>query len=370
MAGALSKSAASKDEAINIDAIIKAVGSNQEMEEEQKGEVSLQNIQGCQKISFNRSINDKYLLSLAGKHDTKIDPLSTIEGISLDFESYSKITDASLVALFPKFPLLKSINLKSCIAVSDKTVQSIVEHCKKLEEIDLSWCEVSEKSLFYLSQYGNNLRKVGVRSCYITDRSVKQLTESCTNIKHLSLAWCKSLTDNALTYISNNLNQLEFLDIRGNERFTSNGLSTLMKSIPNIKVLHLKRVPAVNDEVLYRLAKGASLLEKLNLRGCYKNHNISNGAILAIAESCSYLQSIDLAWHDYLDDKALITLASSCKDLDAIDLSGCILLSDESIKALANHCPKLRKVILFNNPHITNMAFDLLINKNVELKIF
>lgn len=49
---------------------------------------------------------------------------------------------------------------------------AIAEKCKQLEEINLAWCDIPEKSVLALGENCPNLKKIDLRWCYITDKAV------------------------------------------------------------------------------------------------------------------------------------------------------------------------------------------------------
>src|SRR3989338_6854227 len=307
-------------------------------------------------LLLNRGITDHFIeetLKIDGLFSTHFSNLSNLH---LNFESYSTLTDSSIALISEKCPHIKKINLKSCSKISDRGVEELAKNCQELEEIDLSWCNISEKSLFSLAKYSKKLRRVGVRSCYITDGSIEELSKSCKDMKVFSLAWCKRLTDASLRSISSHFHQLDIFDIRGNERLSFEGFISFFNSVKNLKTVHLKRCSSVTDEVIESLVSNSGNIEKINLRGAYKKNSLSRRAILKIAEFSKDLRSLDCAWHDYLKDEELIELAKNCTKLESIDLSGCYQLTSKSLIALKNNCKNLKTVILFNNPNICETA--------------
>jgi F-box/leucine-rich repeat protein 2/20 len=319
-------------------------------------------------IGLNKSINDDDILTLLDEGSLFKQQIAQNKQLNLNLESYSLITDKAISALAQACKGLRKISLKSCVLISDFAVSEIAQNCLDLEEIDLGWCDISEKSLFILGQYSKNLVKIGVRSCYITDRSVAFLLQNCPKLKALGLAWCKSLTDLTIESIIEQRLNLETLDIRGNEKISGKALTNLFSVINSFKTLHLKRCSGVTKEVILELSKSAKALQKLNLRGCYKDNNISNDDIVKLFESCPNLESLDIAWHEYLSAESIMQLANHCKKLNSIDLSGCQLINNESMIYLAENCPNLKKIILFNNPEISLGAIEMLQARGIDIK--
>lgn len=320
---------------------------------------------GCP-IVLNKSINDRFVLDLIDPVSEFIKHFLSLRNLNLNFEAYSLISDSTIVELTQHCPRLKKINLKSCMLIGDAAVEAIAINCKELEEINLSWCNISKRSLFALAAHSKNLKKVEVRSCYVTDDAVEELVRECSKLSSLSLSWCKSITDRAVSAITEFCRGLVNIDLRGNEKISEISFISLIENTKNLKTIQLKRCPNVTDKVLLSIPY-SSLFEKINLRGCYQNGNISNLAILSIAARCNQLSTIDLAWHHYLSDDSVVAIATNCPKLEAIDISGCYNISDDALVALLEHCKLLRKLILFNNPNISESVKSALRESGVNV---
>lgn len=284
--------------------------------------------------------------------------LTRAHEIAFNLESYSKITDEAVQGLANAFPQMTRLNLKSCVAITDHAIEHVARVCPGLKEIDLSWCNITQESLFHLARHCPDLEKVSVRSCYITDRSVAFLLGHCAHLSKLSLAWCKSLTDKTLKTIAAYQGPLRVFDMRGNERVSAKGLNALFKEKNTFEVVHLKRCTHVDDQVLEALSGSAHTLARLNLRGCDHGGKLTPRGLARLLEKTTMLESLDLAWHAYLDDGVLQTLGTHVKGLRKIDLSGCVNITSLGLNALFEGCPKLEKVILFDTPHVPESYFS------------
>jgi F-box/leucine-rich repeat protein 2/20 len=341
------------------------LGKQKDMSSDVKEAVSLAS-EGAA-LCLNRSIGNQYIYSLLETGHIFKENFSQINNLHLNLESYSFIGDDALIKLAETCRGIKKINLKSCISISDKSVEAIAKNCRQLEEIDLSWCDVSEKSLFFLGDYSKKLKRVSVRSCYITDTSVLYLLTNCPDLRILGFAWCKSLTDLTLEAIERKCPKAEILDIRGNERITSNGLCKLFQNATNFTAVHLKRCLGVDDNVLQSLCNLESHLKHLNLRGCYKSDSIKNQSIIKLFSTCNAIETLDIAWHNYINDDAIIALANHCRGLQKLDISGCNLVSDSSLRYLAEKCSQLKTLVLFQSK-ISSATLEIFRQKEITVK--
>lgn len=301
-------------------------------------------------ISFNNSLKDHHLYDLM-TDQRFLDGLTSVQSASLDFSSHSFLTDDVIISLVEKVPSIQAINLKSCTSLTDRSISYIAKHCKHLESIDLSWCNISAKSVFAFAENKTPLKRINVRSCYITDACIESLLQKCTSINELLLPWCKSLTRQTLENIVQFNPDIIAFDIRGNEKIEEDAWIKFFNQVKNIKVLHLKRCKGITADVINSTKHLP--LKKLNLRGGLEGSNPSDDVWSSFFDHQRDLESIDLAWHHYLTDEAIIQLSKSCPNLRAIDLSGCCKLSTKALLSLTQNCQQLEKIILFNNPQIS-----------------
>ena len=79
-------------------------------------------------------------------------------------------------------------------------------------------------------------------------------------------------------------------------------------------------------------------------------HNLTDAAVLAVAERLPGLTHIDLTSFGRIDaitSSAVETLASKCRELDYIRLSDCPNVSDAALMKIAEHCSKLRELHVY-----------------------
>lgn len=324
------------------------------------------------KLSLNQSIDDVVMYNALDKYYDNYKAVLSQDNLFLDFDSYSRITDETIKKLSILSPKLKKINLKSCINITDQSLTYLADNCHQLEELNLSWCDITAKSLFIIAEGFPNLRRINVSSCYITDEGVNTLLTKCQDLEILGLAWCKSISDKSLESLIKLGKNVKVFDIRGNEKISSGALSNLFSASHEFSAVHLKRCHGVNGKVIGSLCNIGSHLEKLNLRGVYRDDNITNQDLVKLFDSCNNIKSLDIAWHKYITLDTLTYLSHNCPNLQELDLSGCELINENSLKELFANCQKLSLVILFNNVLISSESVQKLSEeyKHVNIKIY
>mgnify|MGYP001158958445 CR=1 FL=1 len=138
---------------------------------------------------------------------------------------------------------LQKLNLAFTHVVSRKHIELIVKNCIRLKEVDFTDCCLSYKGLRLLvNGITKNIEKIGLAMCGAgsdgIDEYISILVSRCNKIKSLDLALSRSITDNSLTSIKENLkNTLEELDISWCGKITDAKLLE-MRSMTKLKVLN------------------------------------------------------------------------------------------------------------------------------------
>ena len=67
------------------------------------------------------------------------------------------------------------------------------------------------------------------------------------------------------------------------------------------------------------------------LKGC---ENLTDAAVVALAEGCNQLTSVDFSWCENLTDAAVVALVEGCNQLASVDFEGCVSLTDAALKLI------------------------------------
>jgi F-box/leucine-rich repeat protein 2/20 len=122
----------------------------------------------------------------------------------------------------------------------------------------------------------------------------------------------------------------------------------------------------VTDKAMIALAESCSKLSRLTLK---HNENITNESVLAFAQHCPLLQSLDLGTIDPgigggmmfnglpdpvspVTSSALNALIMNCAAIHAMDLSDCCDI-DSTVKMLADKCPLLKWLVFTRQGNVS-----------------
>ncbi|XP_014773136.1 F-box/LRR-repeat protein 4 [Octopus bimaculoides] len=227
--------------------------------------------------------------------------------------------------------LWTKVNLKPYwYKVSDKTLNSLVSRCKKLNKLDVSWCNVTDLSLKGLLVASNtNLICLRLACCdFITLTSLQILVKACRNLEELDLQNCSGINCNEFEYICR-LEQLENLNLYSTT-VTSPAVLQILKGCLKLRVLNLGSCFMVEnyDKVAEYIAKYSRCIECLDF---WRARSLSSNGLFAIINNNNMsLQELDLGWVRSL-----------------LSESGCFI-------ELVRKCPNLKKLFLTANRTVCN----------------
>eukprot|EP00029_Vermamoeba_vermiformis_P001491 TRINITY_DN11667_c0_g1_i1.p1 TRINITY_DN11667_c0_g1~~TRINITY_DN11667_c0_g1_i1.p1 ORF type:complete len:183 (-),score=24.20 TRINITY_DN11667_c0_g1_i1:56-604(-) len=103
----------------------------------------------------------------------------------------SNVEDKHLVNFFVRHNNVRSINLKKCNKITNKTLRSISVNCMKLTRINLTQCNlITDAGLLELVKC-QELQRIDLTGCTeVTSAALVKLMKQCTNLQSLHLRGC------------------------------------------------------------------------------------------------------------------------------------------------------------------------------------
>tara|TARA_A100001035_G_scaffold215863_1_gene175681 strand:+ start:284 stop:1552 length:1269 start_codon:yes stop_codon:yes gene_type:complete len=205
--------------------------------------------------------------------------LETIVFDEMDFVG----DDTAMMSLSLRCQFLKRIGAFFCDRIGDKSVCSLGRHCHMLEDLDITYSDIS-------------------------DKAVLALADGCPLLKDLSIAFCDTVTDASIVYIADKCLQLEKLNLRGLLHLTDKGISALCSSLIKLRSLVLSDCPGLRDGSIASLCRPALIHLELPSH----MHTFSEDGMIKLAHSQPTL--IVFTAHRYLtkDDTLTHCFALSC----------------------------------------------------------
>lgn len=116
------------------------------------------------------------------------------------------VDDSAFLSLPPgqTYEHLRILDLTSCVRVTDRAVEKIIDAAPRLRNVVLAKCRnITDQAVFAISRLGKNLHYVHLGHCIsLTDEAVKRLVHCCNRIRYIDLGCCIHLTDESVTRLA------------------------------------------------------------------------------------------------------------------------------------------------------------------------
>jgi hypothetical protein len=201
-------------------------------------------------------------------------------------------------------------------AIDINIMKNIIKLSPKLQSYELnSYNYNNQFSLLnnddYFSVISSNckqLRDLKFYRCGITDKAIIKISENLLNLQYLNLAFCEYITDYSIVKIARNLTNLEHLDISGCVRITDIGLIKISENLAKLTDLHLNGNSKITDDSVIKIAENLKSLQHLNLLNCYK---ITDVGIIKIINNLT-LKHLGVYNCDKVTEDCIIKLTKNC----------------------------------------------------------
>lgn len=290
------------------------------------------NISGCKKVSSDALI-------------TVADSCRSIKRIKLN--ECSQLTDSAILALATCCRNILEIDLQSCKKIEDEPITALLTCGRSLRELRLPGCELISDHAFLslpMQRTYEHLRILDLTSCIkLTDRAVEKIIEVAPRLRNLVLAKCKNITDVAVNAISRLGKFLHYVHLGHCGNITDASVTKLVKSCNRIRYIDLGCCMHLTDASIMQLAT----LPKLRRIGLVKCSLITDESVFALANAHRTRRAAaELARHPHLKDHIDGRPSHHTNSLERVHLSYCINLTLKSILVLLNNCPKLTHLSL------------------------
>ncbi|WVZ54892.1 hypothetical protein U9M48_005632 [Paspalum notatum var. saurae] len=272
------------------------------------------------------------------------------------------VTDMGLGCVAVGCAELRDLSLKWCLGVTDLGIRLLALKCRKLVSLDLSYTMITKESLPVIMKLPNlqvltlvgcigidddalgsvenecskSLQVLDMSHCQnVTDVGVSSIVKSMPNLLELDLSYCCPQVTPSMARSFKNITKLRTLKLEGC-KFVADGLKTIGTSCVSIRELSLSKCSGVTDmELSFSVSRLKNLLT-LDITCC---RNITDVSLAAITSSCASLISLRMEACSRVSSGALQLIGKHCSQLEELDLTDSDL-DDEGLKALAG-CSKL-----------------------------
>ncbi|XP_048760343.1 S-phase kinase-associated protein 2-like [Ostrea edulis] len=154
--------------------------------------------------------------------------------------------DDDVAHLFGQNENLQVLNLSMCSGLTMSGLAAILNGCRRLTSLNLSWTGLRRQSLAYLSlALPPSVRKLNLSGCRenITDEEVLQLVKTCPGLMELDLSDSTVITGLSITYIMSHLDNLQYLALSRCYRLSVHNIRELAQhtSLTEVEVFGMFR---------------------------------------------------------------------------------------------------------------------------------
>ena len=279
----------------------------------------------------------------------QLTPCTRLERLTL--VGCSKLSDDVIARTVPCFPNLIVIDLAGVENVTDRTVFTLADRCRKLRGVSLLGCRrLTSSSVCTLADECPTLRRIKLSGLVdLTDEPVSALAVKSSLLLEIDLNGCKKLSDRAVRDIwthSHNMRELrlshcvELTDLA----FPAPQNIRAPPPTPNPLAQSADSTwPPASDLPPLRLSRPLEHLRMLDLTSC---SNITDSAVEGIVAASPGLRNLVLSKCSQLTDRAVESISLLGKHLHSLHLSHAYFVTDQSIKTLSQSCTRLRYIDL------------------------
>ncbi|KAG0309610.1 hypothetical protein BGZ98_000496 [Dissophora globulifera] len=271
---------------------------------------------------------------------SKMKRTTALETISL--RTNTKIFEQELSLFWSTTPNLRCVDLHGCPGVTDTVVNSLLDRCPLLEELDISECRTTEACVMI--------------NCAVPLRSMRKLVFG---------RWEAPFAKEGIDALVSKFPNLVTLDIRTMRPRGIEALESLGRLV-HLRHLFTDSVETTGDQtttsVLQRWLEGIPDLESLQMNAC---KGVSDFMIqLMRTHPLPSLHTLLLNKCGRVSEQGLRdVVASSGGELCRLECAGYRSVSDKLLMDIKDHCPKIEVLQLANSGQVTGIGLMALVNE-------
>ncbi|WOL01294.1 F-box/LRR-repeat protein 12 isoform X1 [Canna indica] len=283
---------------------------------------------------------------------------------SLSLAGCTELPDSALTELRHFGSNIRSLSLYCCFSISGHGFAHVSVGCPHLVSITLYRCCITDAGLRTLAEHCRVLENVDLSHCIqISDQGINALLGGCTKLRRLIISYCMDIRGTGFAGCSPTLTYLAadscilspeglFLVVRGG------GLEYL-----NVSSLRAY----IDPDVLSVIGAGsASKLRFLNLRMC---RFLSDHSVACIAQGCPLLEEWNLAVCHDVHNEGWFKIGSTCRNLRILHVNRCRNLNNLGLQALVD-CVRLTVLYMHGCQQVTYMGLEAfrMLRQDVEIR--
>ncbi|KAH3762498.1 leucine Rich Repeat family protein [Pelomyxa schiedti] len=274
--------------------------------------------------------------------------------ISLKLQNNKLLTDQTCAKILASCTALQILDLSGCDHIHNLTTKSLL-NCTRLSVLSLSNCNVETEGFSVLMQLPPSQQTPAVSMP--PPSSVQSPVGSPICSPPSSPLVARSITTHKPPH---KFDCMTSLDVSGCTKISSAVLEALAESCGFLENLNISSCSATTDQSIISAARLMPLTH-ISVGRC----NVSDSALVELMRECSCdLQEFIAPGCQGIADSVLGAIASSCPNLKTLDLSQCDCITETALCEIFTHCKNLTSVTLEECTNAVNDNTVLVISEH------
>ncbi|XP_044011845.1 F-box/LRR-repeat protein 2-like [Aphidius gifuensis] len=281
--------------------------------------LALNKFKNLQKLTLRGFCADELILQEIAEATTLVHLNIELHDEHIDFPLFDKLVHLEYIHI----EIEKGDEDKKASA---KVVNTIFCKCKNLKHLDIPYYfyDLAEIPLAEWEKF-NNLEYLTLTCYEILPDLADTIVKYCKNVKHLFV--------NPICH---------FIQTNVVKKFTK--LENLESFIINHQYFEF------TEESIIAISNNCKKLKHLELADCHivpsiDGDELSSPSVLNELSKLQYLEHLNLSGADNTDDDTIIAIANNCRNLKSLDIHGCNMITETALVALT----KLKNLEILNN---------------------
>ncbi|KAM4709387.1 F-box/LRR-repeat protein 17 [Discoglossus pictus] len=130
---------------------------------------------------------------------------------------------------------LSSLDLRHITELDNETVMEVVKRCRNLTSLNLclNW-SINDRCVEVIAKEGRKLKELYLVSCKITDYALIAIGRYSMTIETVDVGWCKEITDQGATLIAQSSKSIRYLGLMRCDKVNEATVEQLVQQYPHI----------------------------------------------------------------------------------------------------------------------------------------
>ena len=259
----------------------------------------------------------------------------------LDISNVPKISDSGLIDISKACKKLSEVRVKMCPLVGDGAVRVFAEYSTELKTLAIKNCPLVGTSASVC--FPSSLSNLSLTGSFLPDRGLVAISQNVTNLESLELEKCHGVSSEglmtALSNLSPSLRALSLVKCNGVGRTIKEGENSAPGNCHSLQSLTINGCPRVCDEFLYSLGKRLVGVKSISLVDLTEISDIGFVFLLVAMRRRDALRSVDLSGCKKVTDWSIAAAVSAAGDsLRCLKLDGCDGVTDRGLRLIGHYC--------------------------------